>query len=165
MRSLALRPVFQAGASAVLAVALNASAQTNGIITFANRQETLTNLEGRVYDRVELVRADLDGIVYRNESGGGRICYTNLSAATLEALGIDTNRIAIAAERASMSAEQRKADYARRMQEAAAKLQEEQLRQQAQAEAAAKAQKAQATPAPTTRAAHRKGRKPPVAPP
>jgi hypothetical protein len=39
-----------------------------------------------------------------NQRGGGRVCYTNLSPALLEAWGIPTNRIAIARERARRKA-------------------------------------------------------------
>lgn len=117
------------------ALTLTATAETNSVITFTNRYETITNLQGQVYEHVELVRADLDGIVYRCEGGGGRISYTNMFPDKLEALGIDTNRIAIAAERAAMNAAQRKADYARRTQEAAAYLQQAEMRSEAQAQA------------------------------
>jgi hypothetical protein len=131
----AKRLLVSAGAPWILAFGLNAAPEPVGVINFTNRVETLTNLQGQVYSNVDLVRADLDGLVYRSETGGGRISFTNLSPARLESLGIPTNRIAMAADRAAMNAEQRKADYERRLQQTAINLQQAQLRMQAQAEA------------------------------
>jgi hypothetical protein len=64
-------------------------------IELGHRIATLTNLEGRVYQRVQLVAGTLDGIIYEPESGAGAgmISYTNLSAETLQGYGIPTNRI------------------------------------------------------------------------
>jgi hypothetical protein len=135
MRDPTARLLLKACALFIPALTLTATAETNSVITFTNRYETITNLQGHVYEQVELVRADLDGIVYRCEGGGGRISYTNMSPDKLESLGIDTNRIAIAAERAAMNAAQRKADYARRMQESAAFLHNAEMRSEAQAQA------------------------------
>ena len=70
-------------------------------IVFTNKTASFTNLQGRVYSAVELVRADLDGLIWREAGSGGRVCFTNLSVDTLERLGIPTNRIQIAAERAA----------------------------------------------------------------
>ena len=53
-------------------------------ITFTNRVATFTNLQGTVYKDVTITKGDLDGIVWREGAGGGRICYTNLSPALLE---------------------------------------------------------------------------------
>jgi hypothetical protein len=73
-------------------------------ITFTNRVATFTNLQGTVYKDVTLTKADLDGVIYREEAGGGRVCYTNLSPAVLEAWGIPTNRIETARARAKRKA-------------------------------------------------------------
>jgi len=71
-------------------------------ITFTNKVVTFTNLQAHVYREVQLVRADMDGIIYRETVGvgGGRVYYTNLSAGVLESLGIPTNRVASAKPRA-----------------------------------------------------------------
>jgi regulator of protease activity HflC (stomatin/prohibitin superfamily) len=161
----AKRLLVSACVSWVLAFGLNAAAEISGVINLTNRNETLTNLQGQVYSNVDLVRADLDGVVYRSESGGGRISYTNLSPARLETLGIPTNRIAVAAERAAMNAEQRKADYEHRLEQAAANQQQAEKRMQAQAQAQAAAAKAKgdgsATGAPTAKHGHKKYMPPP----
>ena len=73
-------------------------------ITFTNRTANFTDLEGRIYSRVQLVRGDLDGLIWRRGASGGRICYTNLDPCLLESFGISTNRIAIAQERAEHKA-------------------------------------------------------------
>jgi len=54
----------------------------------------LTNLQGRVYLDVQLVRGDLDGLVYLvpGKAEGGRISYTNIDSQALGALGFTTNR-------------------------------------------------------------------------
>src|SRR5262249_4008370 len=76
-----------------------------------NRVTTFTNLQGQVFTAVELVRGDLDGVIWRKESGAGRVCYTNLNQKLLEAWGIPTNRIEIprarAEHRASSSAQEK----------------------------------------------------------
>ena len=69
-------------------------------ITFTNKIVTFTNLQGRIYQDVQLTRADLVGIIYREGAGGGRVYYTNLPAAFLESLGISSNWIAAAEVRA-----------------------------------------------------------------
>ena len=73
-------------------------------ITFTNRLATFTNLQGVAYHNVRLVRADLDGIIYREGASGGRVCYTNLPAAFLDSLGISSNAIAVAKTRADRRA-------------------------------------------------------------
>jgi hypothetical protein len=69
-------------------------------ISLTNRIATFTNLQGTVYKNVQLVRGDLDGVIWRNDGGGGRVCYTNLHPDILLWLGIPTNRIALAKARA-----------------------------------------------------------------
>jgi hypothetical protein len=73
-------------------------------ITFTNRTATFTDLQGRTYRRVQLVRGDLDGLIWRDGASGGRICYTNLSPELLESFGISSNRIEIARARAEKKA-------------------------------------------------------------
>jgi hypothetical protein len=79
------------------------SAQADDI-TFTNKTATFRNLQGQVYYRVELVRGDLDGLIWRRAASGGRICYTNLDPDLLESFGISSNRIEIARARAEHKA-------------------------------------------------------------
>jgi hypothetical protein len=74
------------------------------IINFTNKTVTITNLEGRVFRDVDLARADLDGLIWRQQASGGRICYTNLDPMLLASLGISSNRIDIARSRAEKKA-------------------------------------------------------------
>lgn len=90
-----------------LALSPAGQAQTNSVITFTNRFATFTNLQGQMYSNVELVRAEDRRIMYRCEGGGGTVYYTNLSPATLEGMGLSTNRIALAAEQARQEAFQK----------------------------------------------------------
>jgi hypothetical protein len=74
-------------------------------IPFANRTASFTTLEGRAYSDVTLVKGDLDGLIWRDRQGsGGRICYTNLDADFLDRLGIPSERIATARDRAGHKA-------------------------------------------------------------
>jgi hypothetical protein len=73
-------------------------------ITFTNRTATFSDLQGRTYRQVQLVRGDLDGLIWRDGASGGRICYTNLSPEFLEGLGISSNRIEVASARAEKKA-------------------------------------------------------------
>jgi hypothetical protein len=61
-------------------------------ILFTNKTATFTNLQGRVYTNVTLVKANRDGLLWRGD-GMGLISYTNLSPALLESVGVPTNRI------------------------------------------------------------------------
>jgi hypothetical protein len=90
-------------ARAMIAVSLTLSAATFGEdINLTNRVATFTNLEGRLFTSVQLVRADADGIIYRmpEGTGGGRVSYTNLAPGLLQSFGIPTNLIAAARARA-----------------------------------------------------------------
>ena len=69
-------------------------------ISFNNKIATFTNLQGNLYKGVQLVRGDPDGIIWRSDASGGRVCYTNLHPDILVWLGVPTNRIAIAKARA-----------------------------------------------------------------
>jgi hypothetical protein len=71
-----------------------------GLIEFTNKVATFTNLQGEGFRQVSLVRGDLDGVVWRSGTSGGRVCYTNLHPALLQDWGIPTNRIQSARARA-----------------------------------------------------------------
>src|SRR5215472_10990400 len=86
---------------AVAGAMLSASAED---IIFTNKVATFTNLQGKVFKSVQLVKGDLDGVIWRDEASGGRICYTNLHADILESWGISSNRIDIALARAQHKA-------------------------------------------------------------
>jgi hypothetical protein len=73
-------------------------------IEFTNKVASFTNLQGETFTQVVLVRGDLDGVIWRNGSSGGRVCYTNLDPLLLERWGISTNRIEIARSRAARKA-------------------------------------------------------------
>lgn len=87
-----------------LYLALFAGAALAQDITFTNQVVTFTNLQTVVYSNVTLVKPDVDGVVWRNGASGGKICYTNLSPALLEAWGIPTNLIEGARIRAQRKA-------------------------------------------------------------
>ncbi len=99
-------------------------------ITFTNKTVTFTNLEGNVYAQVDLVRADMDGLVWRAEASGGRVCYTNLEPAFMQALGIPTNRINLARARS-----ERRAVASAQARAAAATAAQAQIAAQAKADA------------------------------
>ena len=73
-------------------------------ITLTSRVTAFTNLQGQAFTGVELVRGDMDGVIWRQGSSGGRVCYTNLHPLLLEGWGIPTNRVAIARARAEHQA-------------------------------------------------------------
>ncbi len=62
-------------------------------IEFTNKVVTFTNLQGEGFKDVRLVRGDRLGLVWRDDSGGGRVLYTNLSPAFLSSIGISQDRI------------------------------------------------------------------------
>jgi len=84
--------------------ALSAFASPDQHVLFTNQTATFRTLEGKVFYHVTLVRADLDGIVWRTGASGGRICYTNLDPGLLESWSISSNRIDIARARAEHKA-------------------------------------------------------------
>lgn len=90
---------------------INGSMMAQDII-FTNKTATFTNLEGRVYSNVTLVKANPDGLVWKGD-GVGLVCYTNLSPVLLESLGIPLQRIeqarTRAAQKAAVDAKQRAA--------------------------------------------------------
>jgi hypothetical protein len=91
-------------------LALCAQAALGQDITFTNRTATFTNLEGRVYTNVTLIRANDYGIVWRGD-GMGMVRYTNLAPAVLTSLGIGQERMdrarALLARRAIIDARDR----------------------------------------------------------
>lgn len=82
-------------------MALGASAVPAQDLILTNRATTFTNLEGRVYKSVDLVRANLDGVIWRDDNGsGGQISYTNLAPEFLSKIGVPLQRTSAARERA-----------------------------------------------------------------
>jgi hypothetical protein len=87
-----------------------------GDIVFTNQTATFTNLEGRIYTKVTLLKANDYGLVWKGD-GMGMVPYTNLAPAFLTSLGIGYERVqqaktladrqarADAAERAKAAAE------------------------------------------------------------
>ena len=94
---------MKVGVLFVLAAMAFAPAPAQDLV-FTNRTVTFSNLQGQHYRNVQLVRADLDGLIWRDGPSGGRICYTNLDPGLLESLGISSNRIDIARARAEKKA-------------------------------------------------------------
>jgi len=105
-----------------LAVLSALAVHASDTIEFTNRVETFTNLQGQVFSQVMLIRGDLDGVVWRKEASGGRICFTNLSLGFMAYLGIPTNRVQIARTRAAQSAQEHSRFMAERQAGAAADL-------------------------------------------
>ena len=85
-------------------------------ITFTNKTVTFTNLEGRVFKDVLLVKGDADGLIWRADASGGRVSYTNMAPEILQRLGVPTNRIEMALARAG---QRQKAMEAQQQQQAA----------------------------------------------
>jgi uncharacterized protein YjbI with pentapeptide repeats len=73
-------------------------------IIFTNRTATFTNLQGALYKDATLIKADLDGLMWRSGASGGRICYTNLNPMLLKELGVPIERVEIAKLRAGHKA-------------------------------------------------------------
>src|SRR5258708_13865950 len=62
-------------------------------IIFTNKVASFTNLQGKAFVGVELVRANNDGVVWRDKEGGmGLVSYTNVSPALLTSWGIPEDR-------------------------------------------------------------------------
>jgi hypothetical protein len=85
--------------AACLAVSVAQSAKTADIF-FTNKFVTFTNLQGRIFQQVQLLSGDWDGVIWRDDMCAGRVSYTNLSTAFLDAWDIPTNRIGVARKRA-----------------------------------------------------------------
>ena len=141
-------------AVAFLLAARSVLAQTGDTIDLKDVTVTFTNLHAEVYTNVTLARANLDGVIYFCDGGGGQVSYTNLSPELLAQWGIPTNRIGIAAQRAAAKAQQDQQFWAARNAQAQAlqaqyaqQLAEEQAKEAAAAAAAA-AQGNQGTNAP-----------------
>jgi hypothetical protein len=56
-----------------------------------NQIVTVTNLSGRVYENIKLVRADYSGVIYLTDAGGGRIPLSLLPLEFLAQIGVPTN--------------------------------------------------------------------------
>ena len=91
-------------AQSFLVLALSVMAVSAQDIVFTNKTATFTNLEGKAFKEVELRGGDWDGVIWRNGASGGRVSYTNLHPAFLDAWGIPTNRIGVARSRAERKA-------------------------------------------------------------
>ena len=98
------------------------------VIELPHQPVTITNLQGRVYENVELERATLDGLIYSstNSSMVGLIHYRTLSTNFLASLNIPANRIQISEEREAIQAEQKR-QYEEAVAALAAKEQQESL--------------------------------------
>jgi len=57
-------------------------------IELGGRLVTVTNINGRVYDNINLQRADRTGVIYTAEGGGGRIKLSELPAEFLKEHGV-----------------------------------------------------------------------------
>jgi hypothetical protein len=88
----------------VLCFVLLGSAALAQNITFTNRTATFTNLEGRLFFNVTLIKTNQDGVIWSDDSGGGQVSYTNLSPALLQEWGIPLERIEEARVRAGKKA-------------------------------------------------------------
>mgnify|MGYP001546784762 CR=1 FL=1 len=84
-------------------------------IDLGHRTATFTNLQGRVYQDVQLDRATLDGLIYSKptDSTIGMVKYSDLNTNFLTSLKIPADRIQIAARRqAALAAETKQYDAA-----------------------------------------------------
>ena len=100
------------GVAALLLVS-TVHAQTN-VISLNQRPAHFVDVKGKEYN-VVLVRATVDGLIYSVKGGGGVISYASLSSATLETLGVPTNFVVAAINRAAAKKHtdaRLKADYA-----------------------------------------------------
>jgi hypothetical protein len=90
----------------LLAACFARAALGQEFITFTNRVVTFTNIQGKPFRDVRLIRADMDGIIYRSTDGigGGSVSYMNLSPVLLQAFGIPTNFLLAAKTHAERNA-------------------------------------------------------------
>jgi hypothetical protein len=65
--------------------------RTPAAVNLAGRMVSFTNLQGRVYENVKLVRADTRLLTYSTDSGGGSVALTNLPMEFLAEIGAPTN--------------------------------------------------------------------------
>ena len=105
-RIVTFKEMIVKGMLLLLALGFIGVAPGQDAITFTNKLVTFTNLQGWAFRDVRLIRADADGITYRETVGvgGGRVCFTNLPTAFLESLGISSNQVAVAKGRADRQA-------------------------------------------------------------
>ena len=113
-----------------------ASAALAQDITFTNRTATFTNLDGRVFTNVTLVKANDYGIMWKGD-GMGLIPYTKLSPEVLESFGIQRGRVerakALEKRQAALEAQRRAATAAALQQDSAKKQLDQQARLEARA--------------------------------
>lgn len=134
-------------------------------IDLGHQTATFTNLQGRVYQDVQLDRATLDGLIYSKpaESTVGMVKYSDLNTNFLNSLKIPANRVQIAARRqAALAAEKKQYDEASRnlalqQQQQQAALANANAASQAQAAAANSGPAADTTPA--AKSGHHKKKK------
>lgn len=91
--------------SIVVLVGLGIAAVSAQDIAFTNKVVSFTNLQGEAFSRVELVRGGRLGLIWRDDSGGGRVLYTNLSPAFLASIGISSNWVEAAKQAIAHKAE------------------------------------------------------------
>ena len=90
-------------------------------ILFNNRTAIFTNLDGRLYTNVTLVKATEDGIIWEGD-GLGMVPYTKLSPEVLESFGVPHERVEQAKAKAAKNAKPRlKSDASGLTAEAASK--------------------------------------------
>jgi hypothetical protein len=75
-----------------------------GDIILTNRSVTIEDLQCRTYTNLDLLKVNLDGLVWRDNEGMGQISLTNLDREFLADLGIYEDRIAGALARAQKMA-------------------------------------------------------------
>src|SRR5258708_2055599 len=68
--SLAQRQAYKAimKAAVILAIVTVSLSVLARDITFTNKTASFTNLQGQIYNRVQLIRGDLDGLIWRDEA-------------------------------------------------------------------------------------------------
>lgn len=91
------------------------STLANDAIDLNDRTATFTNLQGRVYENVQLKRATADGLIYSdtNSSAIGMVHYGDLPTGFLTSLKIPDSMIAEAAQRqAKLAAQKQQYDAA-----------------------------------------------------
>jgi hypothetical protein len=75
-------------------------------IMFTNRVATFTNLDGRLYTNVTLIKATADGIIWKGD-GVGMVPYTKLSLEVAQSFGVPQERVEQAKAKAAKKAEPR----------------------------------------------------------
>jgi hypothetical protein len=81
----------QSAAAPAAAPSVSAARSALTSIELNGRIVTVTNLAGRVFENIKLIRADHSGVVYLSEAGGGRIPLNILPVEFLTDIGVPTN--------------------------------------------------------------------------